>query len=81
MEGNMQGKETSHCEVRRIFLTRRIFLKGMAAAGGVTALTAVAATRITDGRSGLAVPGKSVSGMRGYRETLHIREYYRTLRT
>lgn len=75
MEENMQEKKTSHSEARRIFL------KGVAAAGGATALTAVAATRITDDKSGEAAPGNSVPANRGYRETPHIREYYRTLRS
>ena len=48
---------------------RRDFLKGIAAAGGATALTAVFASRLEPAVS------------RGYHETDHIRDYYRTLRT
>ncbi len=62
---------------------RRNFLKGVAAAGGATALTAVFASRlVADDTPGTAArkfiePAAS----RGYRETDHIRDYYRTLRT
>ena len=61
---------------------RRRFLKGVAAAGGATALTSVFA-------SGLMAPDPGGTAdrkipqpeSRGYRETDHIREYYRTLRS
>ena len=62
---------------------RRSFLKGVAAAGGATALTAVFASRlVADDTPGTAV--RKVAGpkaSRGYQETDHVRDYYRTLRT
>jgi hypothetical protein len=61
---------------------RRRFLKGVAVASGAAALTGVFA-------SGLVTPGPGATAARkpdprtsrGYRETDHIREYYRTLRS
>jgi hypothetical protein len=61
---------------------RRSFLKGVVAAGGATALTSFFAARlIADDTSGTAAPKGEVMASRGYHETDHIRDYYRTLRT
>ena len=61
---------------------RRRFLKGVAAAGGATALTAVFASRLMASDSGGAAVRKiQQPESRGYRETDHIRDYYRTLRS
>ena len=61
---------------------RRGFLKGVAAAGGATALTAVFASRLvaddTVGTAARKVTESAASS--GYQETDHVREYYRTLR-
>ena len=61
---------------------RRSFLKGVAAAGGATALTTLFSARlIADDSSGTAARKSEVMASRGYHETDHIRDYYRTLRT
>jgi hypothetical protein len=62
---------------------RRNFLKGVAAAGGATALTAVFASRlVADDNPGTAARKVTQpAASRGYRETDHIRDYYRTLRS
>jgi len=61
---------------------RRRFLKGIAAAGGATALTTVFASRRVAPDTGDTVAGKiQQPESRGYRETEHIRDYYRTLRS
>jgi len=61
---------------------RRRFLKGVAAAGGATALTSVFASRLfeVDADGTAARKGEQAAPSRGYHETDHIREYYRTLR-
>lgn len=61
---------------------RRSFLKGVVAAGGATALTSLFASRlVADDAGGTAAPKRKVMASRGYHETDHIRDYYRTLRT
>lgn len=62
---------------------RRLFLKGAAAAGGVTALAAVSASGLNDSDTADNTDPGTAAGpaSRGYRETAHIREYYRTLRS
>jgi len=61
---------------------RRRFLKGVAAAGGATALGSVFASGLmAPERGGTADRKIQPQESRGYRETDHIREYYRTLRT
>jgi len=61
---------------------RRSFLKGVVAAGSATALTSLFATRlVADDNTGTALRKSEVSASRGYHETDHIRDYYRTLRT
>jgi nitrous oxide reductase len=61
---------------------RRRFLKGVAAAGGATALTSLFAARLmADDTRGTAARKSEVMESRGYHETGHIRDYYRTLRT
>ena len=61
---------------------RRVFLKGVAAAGGATALTGFFASRLmADDTQGTAARKSEVMASRGYHETDHIRDYYRTLRT
>ncbi|MGB5339404.1 MAG: twin-arginine translocation signal domain-containing protein [Gammaproteobacteria bacterium] len=60
---------------------RRNFLKGIVAAGGATALTSLCAARLmADENSGTAMRKSEVMAARGYHETEHIRNYYRTLR-
>ncbi|MDX1513750.1 MAG: hypothetical protein R3174_08395 [Gammaproteobacteria bacterium] len=57
---------------------RRTFLKGVAAAGGATAVAVAGGAAVAD-----VSPGKSpeteakAPESKGYRETDHIREYYR----
>jgi len=61
---------------------RRRFLKGVAAAGGATALTAFSVSRLVAADSdGPDTQKHTENASRGYHETEHIREYYRTLRT
>lgn len=61
---------------------RRGFLKGMAAAGGATALTAFFTSRLSAAEAGGTATRKYTDkASRGYHETDHIRDYYRTLRT
>jgi hypothetical protein len=61
---------------------RRRFLKGVAVAGGSTALASVFASRLLASEpEGTAARKLQQPGSRGYRETDHIREYYRTLRS
>lgn len=61
---------------------RRRFLKGVAAAGGAAALTSFFSSRlIADDSSGTAARKSDIMASRGYHETDHIRDYYRTLRT
>ena len=61
---------------------RRKFLKGVAAAGGATALTTVFASRLMAADTGGTAARKiQQSESLGYHETDHIRDYYRTLRT
>ncbi|UCC55790.1 MAG: twin-arginine translocation signal domain-containing protein [Gammaproteobacteria bacterium] len=61
---------------------RRSFLKGMAAAGGATALTSVFASRLHAADAGGTATRKYTDkASRGYHETDHIKDYYRTLRT
>ena len=61
---------------------RRNFLKGVAAAGGAAALTTFFASRLmADDTHGTAARKSEVMASRGYHETNHIRDYYRTLKT
>ena len=60
---------------------RRRFLQGLAATGGATVLTSVLASDlIARDPAGTTVRKNRQPESRGYRETGHIREYYRTLR-
>ena len=54
---------------------RRTFLKKLAAAGGATAAVAMSNQAVA---SPDADPGSESTEQRGYHETLHIRNYYRT---
>ena len=58
---------------------RRSFMKGLAAAGGAAALGGLADATLAADEEGPADTGQA-SDARGYRETPHIRDYYRTLR-
>jgi len=61
---------------------RRSFLKGVAAAGGTAALTTFFASQLLpDDTHGTAARKSEVMASRGYHETNHIRDYYRTLKT
>ncbi|MDH3380518.1 MAG: transcriptional initiation protein Tat [Gammaproteobacteria bacterium] len=55
---------------------RRKFLIGMAAAGGATTAAAIAGGALA-GTESDAAPDKPATAKQGYRETPHIREYYR----
>ena len=72
----MKGRPTHH------LTDRRLFLKGVIAAGGATALTAVSAHHledpVNDKQTDAGVDADPVS--QGYHETAHIHAYYRTLR-
>ena len=61
---------------------RRLFLKGVVVAGGATALTAVSAPQFADPlEDKQADAGRDPDAVaQGYRETTHIKAYYRTLR-
>lgn len=61
---------------------RRSFLKGVAAAGGTAALATFFAAHMTaEDSHGTAARKSEVMAARGYHETDHIRDYYRTLKT
>ena len=61
---------------------RRKFLKGFAVAGGATVLTSLFTSRLMASEpAGTAVKKIPQAGSRGYHETDHIRDYYRTLRS
>jgi nitrous oxide reductase len=66
----------------RFTANRRIFLKGAAAAGGAAALTAVSATGLVDaGTEKQPAPdATNKTASKGYHETQHIKDYYRSLR-
>lgn len=60
---------------------RRRFLKGVAVAGGASALATLFTSRLMASDSGGTAARKTRQPeSRGYRETDHIRDYYRTLR-
>jgi secreted PhoX family phosphatase len=62
-------------------IDRRNFLKGVAA-GGATAMTTFFAPQLMAADSGGTATRKYADkASRGYHETDHIRDYYRTLRT
>jgi len=58
---------------------RRKFLKGMAAAGGATTAAVISGGALA-GADSDAVTSKPTTAKQGYRETPHIREYYRLAR-
>ena len=58
---------------------RRSFLKGVAAAGGATALAAMPRNAVS-GESGKPKKADEKPSSKGYRETTHIRDYYASLR-
>lgn len=61
--------------------SRRTFLKAAVAAGGAGALTTVTASPIDQVAAAETPPADTPEVKpRGYRETAHIRDYYRTLR-
>ena len=72
----MKGRSAQH------ITDRRLFLKGVIAAGGATALTAVAAPHLADPPEDKQADagGNPDALSQGYRETAHIKAYYRTLR-
>ena len=58
-----------------------MFLKGVIVAGGATALTAVSASHLADSRNNAAqAEAGPATTPQGYRETEHIKAFYRTLR-
>ena len=61
---------------------RRLFLKGAAVASGTAALTAVSATALVDPATVAATADRNAQPVsKGYHETQHIMDYYRTLRS
>ena len=61
---------------------RRSFLKGVVAGGGAAALATFFASRLMAADThGTAARKSEVMASRGYHETDHIRDYYRTLKT
>lgn len=61
---------------------RRGFLKGVAVAGGIGALSAVSANTLTTGVEQSSEPDNpEPQRSRGYHETEHIKAYYRALRS
>ena len=76
VEGKMKGRPAQYTT------DRRLFLKGVIAAGGVTALTAVSAPHLADPLvdKQADADGNPDAVSQGYRETAHIKAYYRTLR-
>jgi hypothetical protein len=67
----------------RFTANRRIFLKGAAAAGGAAALTAASAANLVDEELEEAAQPDAADNKasKGYHETQHIKDYYRTLRS
>ena len=67
----------------RFTANRRIFLKGAAAAGGAAALTAASAANLVDEETEEVNNTDAVDSKasKGYHETQHIKDYYRTLRS
>ena len=66
----------------RFTVNRRIFLKGAAAAGGAAAITAASASGLVDADTEAdVIPAADNKASKGYRETQHIKDYYRTLRS
>ena len=67
----------------RFTANRRIFLKGAAAAGGAAAIATVAASGLADaGDEAAELPDVADNkASKGYHETQHIKDYYRTLRS
>ena len=67
----------------RFTANRRIFLKGAAAAGGAAAITAVSASGLIDADTEPDILPDTADNKasKGYHETQHIKDYYRTLRS
>jgi nitrous oxide reductase len=67
----------------RFTADRRMFLKGAAIAGGAAALTAVSATGLVaaDTENELPPDATDKTASKGYHETQHIKDYYRSLRS
>jgi hypothetical protein len=63
--------------MRDVQATRRGFFKAVAI-GGATAVAAVATTVVGDRKSATTTAGGDAPKRTGYRETAHIRQYYRT---
>ena len=66
----------------RFTANRRIFLKGAAAAGGAAALTTVSAAGLVDADTEKkpAPDATDKTASKGYHETQHIKDYYRSLK-
>ncbi len=62
-------------QARKITKGRRDFLKTLAAAGGATAAVAISGQAAASPEQ---APASAANEERGYRETPHIRKYYRT---
>ena len=57
--------------------SRRSFFKAVAI-GGATAAAAMATTIVGERKAAIPAAGADASTQTGYRETAHIRHYYRT---
>ena len=70
-------------EKTRFTADRRMFLKGAVAAGGAAALTVVSASgpADTDTEKNQAPGAVDKTTSKGYHETQHIKDFYRTLKT
>jgi nitrous oxide reductase len=67
----------------RFTANRRVFLKGAAAAGGAAAITAVSASGLVNAETEQIDKPAAADNKtsKGYHETRHIKDYYRTLRS
>ena len=73
----MTGKGDKDIQMKDVQASRRGFFKAVAI-GGATAAAAVATTIVGERKASTPALGASASTQTGYRETEHIRQYYRT---
>ena len=64
-------------QMKDVQASRRGFFKAVAI-GGATAAAAVATTIVGERKAATFTAGADASKQTGYRETAHIRQYYRT---
>lgn len=70
---------SNHKQTDKTDSGRRKFLKTLGAAGGVAAVAAVSAEVVADADAEISEPEKGVDS-KGYQETAHVREYYKSAR-